>query len=158
MFDLYGLQTPQCCPHATLYSSHWLLMIQNKDRHIFSLFYSSPQSARNCHLMYCKSEPTATPPHILCSSLLPPGSDTSVMTNHQLSPWWWWRCCQGNRHPGQQAPVATWEMMMSENEVPGVCRLGGGGERWWRHIIRWGQVWPLHITTDLTLDPDPSSH
>lgn len=132
---VYGLQSlvAAVMPPYKADADCWLY---RKVKVMFSPF-SMPQSARNSDLMYSNSEPPP-PPNSLLSSLLPPldlfeppGSDTPMMTNHQLSPWWWWRCCQGNRHPGQQAPVAAWAMTISENKVPGVFRIEVG-DKWGR--------------------------
>lgn len=100
-------------------------------------------------LIWCTVILTHLPPHSLLSSPLPPldlfeppGSDTPMITNHQLSPWWWWRCCQGNHYPGQRAPVAAWAMTISENKVPGVFRIEVGGE-WGRvlMVVLHHQIW-----------------
>ncbi len=125
--DVCGLQTQQFGHFAIQYTAGtdcWWIRVETNT---FSPF-PTPLHSLLATVIWCTGNPNPPSLPIFCCSAHPhpPGSDTSVMTNHQFSPLWWWQCCQGNRHPGQQAPLATWEMTISENKVPEVCRLEGG--------------------------------
>lgn len=138
------LQTPPAAYPVQLAQMYWWFRVET---HILS-----PQSAGNCHLMYNRLET----PRFICTQTPRSPHTPSLQEvtplwwwpNHQLSPWWWWWRCHANRRQGQQAPVATWEMMMmSENKVPRVRRLEGERRVLMAKRVR---VWPLLVATDLT--------